>query len=175
MVPTHDLLHWRQECNTVAITPQMRILFLWYLLIWVCGETGVHIRPRLQSVQIIIDRCKMQGIRFQSMKIGELIAIAEKKKDEVVSMQSFSKQWVFTIWLISTVIAYQYKNRTFNWLNLSTWPSLFHDIDLHIDWPVWKPCIDWYYWSIHGFWTGRALRPLDKSLHWSRVRTVDYF
>jgi len=39
----------------------------------------------------------MQGIRFQSMKIGELIAIAEKKKDEVVSMQSFSKQLVFTI------------------------------------------------------------------------------
>ena len=104
MVPTHDLLHWRQECNTVTITPQMWLLFLWYLLIWVAGETGVHIRPRLQSVQIIIDRCKMQGIRFQSMKIGELIAIAEKKKDEVVSMQSFSKQLVFTIWLISTVI-----------------------------------------------------------------------
>ena len=27
------------------------------------------------------------------MKIGELTAIAEKKKDEVVPMQSFSKQW----------------------------------------------------------------------------------
>jgi hypothetical protein len=27
------------------------------------------------------------------MKIGELISIAEIKKDEVVSMQSFSKQW----------------------------------------------------------------------------------
>jgi len=31
------------------------------------------------------------------MKIGELIAIAEKKKDKVVSMQSFSEQLVFTI------------------------------------------------------------------------------
>ena len=58
---------------------------------------------------------------------------------------------------------------------LSTWPSLFRDIDWNADRPVQKPCIDWHYWSIHSFWTGRALRPFDKSLHWCRVRTLDYF
>ena len=27
-IPTHDLLHWRRECNTVTITPQMGYHYL---------------------------------------------------------------------------------------------------------------------------------------------------
>jgi hypothetical protein len=53
---------------------------------------------------------------------------------------------------IHFIIAYQNKNHTFNWLNA-----------LHVTFtiprnrlecwyrPVQKPCIDWYYWSIHRY------------------------
>jgi hypothetical protein len=49
-------------------------------------------------------------------------------------------------------IAYQNKNHTFNWLNTLHVTFTIPRYRLECWYrPVHKPCINWYYWSIHGY------------------------
>ena len=53
---------------------------------------------------------------------------------------------------IHVFIAYQNKNHTFNWLNTLHVTFTIPRYRLECWYrPVQKPCIDWYYWPIHGY------------------------
>jgi hypothetical protein len=65
------------------------------------------------------------------------------------------------------------KNHTFNWLNTLHVTFTIPRYRLECWYrPVQKPCIDWYYWFIHGYLFVYVLITYNVSLKWPRVKQM---
>jgi len=107
-------------------------------------------------VGILLPRCgnfimaKLKSSISIVVKFGRKVTIDIKKWGRGICFYCVF-YLISSLGYINGIIAYQNKNHTFNWLNTLhvtfTIPRYRLECWFRL---VQKPCINWYYWSIHG-------------------------